>query len=167
MKNFYKSICANAIDEELYFGEENKDNIYGQRISSGFHKVTIHNARLHKHPPDLKHEEFCILQENSAYHDFDNQDKIKNIYFPIIRDIIKKHLMHAYSVQNLEVYIFQYFIRNEISNEVTSELNRTPANLVHADYSSARLDDFYNDKSKEYLFKNSGYNHKKIIGNNN
>ncbi len=39
--------------------------------------------------------------------------------------------------------------------------------LVHADYSTARLNEFYTNTSKDHLFQNACGNHKDIIGNKN
>ena len=90
MNNFYNSISANAINAKLYYGEEKIDNIFGQPSLDGYHQVIIHNAVKNKHPQNLEQEGFCKIEENSGFNDFTNEDKLKNIYFPIVKEIIKK-----------------------------------------------------------------------------
>lgn len=164
MNNFYESICADAIKVELNYGEKNKDDIFGQPSVAGKYKVTIHNARKQKNTPKLDREGFCKVAENSGFNDFTNQDKIRDIYFPIVSEIIKKQLEHIYQIKNCEVNIFNYLIRNESSKDPSSLLNRTPIELIHADYSTARLDEFYANISDDFLFKNFCVNHKDMIG---
>ena len=164
MIDFYASILADEIKAELVYGEENSDIIAGEKTLTCY--STIHNARKHKHIPQLEHTGFCIAAENSGFNDFTNQDKIIELYYPIIRETLKKQLENSYHIKNCKIYLFNNYLRNESSTDLVSISNRAPALIVHADYSPKSLEDFFTDRIG-HLFKNFCGNPKEIIGNKN
>lgn len=98
------------------------------RPKTGYHPMSIKNARLISKTPSIDEEGFSIIKHKSAINDFYDNDEVKGKYYTEIIDLLKKELCAK------EVIIFDHNQRSKIRAKAGQSEVRAPVAAAHVDY---------------------------------
>src|SRR6266478_9662379 len=91
--------------------------------------VAIHDGREVLSKLSLDTNGFVLTEHNTAVKDFYDPDEVKLVYYPEVERLIKR-------VTGAErVLIFDHIVRNPVLAERGEKGARSPATIVHNDYS--------------------------------
>ena len=115
------------------------------------HTVAIHDVRPVIGDVALDREGFAVLQQQSAVHDFWDEDELRKVYYPEAERAI------AEATGASKVFIFDHTLRRRVKGAVdwSRDAPRQPATRVHVDHTAKsgpqRVRDFFGDKADALL----------------
>jgi hypothetical protein len=115
------------------------------------HRVAIHDVRPVASRVSLDREGFAVLHQQSAVHDFWDEDEIRRIYYPEAERVI------AETTGASKVFIFDHTLRRRVkgAQDWSREAPRQPATRVHVDHTASsgpqRVRDFFGDDADRLL----------------
>ncbi|KAI0647771.1 hypothetical protein C8Q79DRAFT_905871 [Trametes meyenii] len=96
-------------------------------IGTDPHPVLVHDARGHEKDFSLDQNGFQYVQWPSVESEFDNDERIKEKYYPEVEEILKK------VAGAKRVFIFDHTLRRKPQEGAEGPLNRGPVERVHID----------------------------------
>ncbi len=115
------------------------------------HTVTIHDVRPVATNITLDREGFAVLHQQSAVHDFWDEDEVRRTYYPEAERVI------AEATGASKVFIFDHTLRRRVkgAQDWSREAPRQPATRVHVDHTATsgpqRVRDFFGDDAERLL----------------
>jgi hypothetical protein len=115
------------------------------------HLVTIHDVRPVASQVSLDREGFAVLQQQSAVHDFWDEDEIRRTYYPEAERVI------AEMTGASRVFIFDHTLRRRVkgTEDRAKGAPRQPATRVHVDHTAnsgpQRVRDFFGEDAERLL----------------
>lgn len=115
------------------------------------HLVTIHDVRPVASQVSLDREGFAVLHQQSAVHDFWDDDEVRRTYYPEAERVIAEHTGAS------KVFIFDHTLRRRVkgAEDRAKGAPRQPATRVHVDHTAnsgpQRVRDFFGDDAERLL----------------
>jgi hypothetical protein len=115
------------------------------------HLVTIHDVRPVASQVSLDREGFAVLHQQSAVHDFWDEDEIRRTYYPEAERVIAEQTGAS------KVFIFDHTLRRRVkgTEDRSKGAPRQPATRVHVDHTAnsgpQRVRDFFGDDAERLL----------------
>ena len=115
------------------------------------HLVTIHDVRPVASQVSLDREGFAVLHQQSAVHDFWDDDEVRRTYYPEAERVIAEHTGAS------KVFIFDHTLRRRVNGAAdrVPGTPRQPAAGVHVDHTTnsgpQRVRDFFGDDAERLL----------------
>ena len=115
------------------------------------HLVTIHDVRPVASQVSLDREGFAVLHQQSAVHDFWDDDEVRRTYYPEAERVIAEHTGAS------KVFIFDHTLRRRVkgAEDRAKGAPRQPATRVHVDHTAnsgpQRVRDFFGDEAERLL----------------
>ena len=115
------------------------------------HVVTIHDVRPVAGQVSLDREGFAVLHQQSAVHDFWDDDEVRRTYYPEAERVI------AELTGASKVFIFDHTLRRWVkgTEDRAKGAPRQPATRVHVDHTAnsgpQRVRDFFGDDAERLL----------------
>jgi len=122
--NYYKPIGDEAPFQYVETPPAGKPN---NNIGAESHDVVVHDVRGKEDTVGLDKTGFTFVKHESVEKDFDDEERIKNVYYKEVEELLKKE------VGAKRVFIFDHTIRRNYGDGPTAPQNRGPVERVHID----------------------------------